>query len=149
MKHFRPAKGWKKEVEEISLVFVVIMVFITGASFAIAAKKAPAKKSSKSSVAGLGMGAGAAVASNLIYYGKTITSEQCTTPISNGPLCTVANRVAPFSVALTDGKPPLASYMPGASLGVVPMPVPGGYVIGFGVPTGASSQLFLFWMFGP
>ncbi|OGL85640.1 hypothetical protein A3I40_00005 [Candidatus Uhrbacteria bacterium RIFCSPLOWO2_02_FULL_48_12] len=135
--HFRPAKGWKRELEEISLSLVIAVLLIVSASAAWAGSQAR-----NMAVAG-----GAVAASQFVYYGKVITSEQCTTPLTNGPLCTVASRIAPFTVMLTDGKPPLAAYMPGASKGVVPVPVPGGYVIGFGIPGGAAVQLFMFWMF--
>lgn len=137
MRYFQPVKGWKRELEEISLGLVIVVFLIVSASAAWAG----------SQTRGLVIAGGATAASSLIYYGKVITSEQCTTLISNGPLCTVASRLAPFTVMLTDGKPPMAAYMPGASKGVVPVPVPGGYVIGFGIPSGAAVQLFMFWMF--
>lgn len=136
-KHFRPAKGWKRELEEVSLGLIVMIFLIVSANAVWAG----------SQTRNMAIAGGATAASIFFYYGKTITFEQCTTPLTNGPLCIVAGRVAPFSVILTDGKPPLAAYAPGAPLGVVPVPIPGGYIIGLGIPTGAAFQLSLFWMF--
>lgn len=140
-KHFWPAKGWKRELEEISLGFVIAVFLVVGVSVAWAGNQ----------TRDMAIAGGVTAASSLVYYGKVITSEKCQPPPplgGNGPLCTVTGRFTPFTVMLTDGKPPLAAYMPGASKGVVPQPVSGGYVIGFGIPSGAAVQLFLFWMFG-
>jgi hypothetical protein len=142
MRHFRLTKGYKRELEEISLGVVVAMLLVMIANAATVA--------ASSRNAAYAAGGGAVAASLFVYYGKVITYEQCTTPISNGPLCTVANRTAPFQVVLTDNKTrPLATYPSGTAQGVVPVPVPGGYVIGLGLPIGIAHQLGLFWMFPP
>ena len=137
IKHFRLAKGWKRELEGMSLGLIVTIFLIMSANAVWAG----------SQTRNMAIAGGATAASIFFYYGKTITFEQCTIPLTNGILCNVAGLVAPFSVILTDGKPPLAAYAPGASLGVVPVPIPGGYVIGLGIPTGTAFQLSLFWMF--
>lgn len=139
--HFRPAKGWKKEIEEISLGFVIATLLVVSANAAWAG----------SQTRNMAIAGGASAASNLVYYGKVIFYQQCPPPPVGMAfiLCIAAGKTSPYVVVLTDGKPPLAAYLPGASKGIVPFPVPGGYVLGFGVPTGQAFQLLLFWMFGP
>lgn len=138
MQHFRLVKGWKKEIEDISLVAVIIVFLVMSANAVVAANN---------NRTGYIAGGAAAAASALTYYGRVITFEQCTTVVLNGMLCNTANRIAPFVVILTDGKPPLATYVSGTSMGILPIPVPGAYVLGLGIPTGAAFQLSLFWMF--
>ena len=115
MKHFRLVKGWKKEVEDISLVVVIVALLAMSANAVIAANN---------NRTGYIAGGAAVAASALTYYGRVITFEQCTTVVLNGILCNVANRIAPFVVILTDGNPPLATYALGTSMGILPIPVP-------------------------
>ena len=154
MKHFRLAKGWKKELEEISLVVVMVVVVVTlvcGNAVAATTTRVPAAKNSvpaapSMTAAFLRIGVNIAFkgASALFFKGHVMSIlAVCTGGLSN-PCIPFENLQAPYVILDVDENPPIIGVTPSAAMpGCVPAPAPGFGIIGFGIP-GLVHKAFLY-----
>src|SRR3989344_6216954 len=116
MRHFRLAKGWKKEIDEVSISAVIIALIITSVSAVETAK----------------------AAGGLIFWGRILAiKEVClATPIDNtvagNVICASTELTAPHIIILVQGNRPIVAMKPTLSLGSAKYAKIGGLVIGNG-----------------
>jgi hypothetical protein len=131
MKHFRPAKGWKKEIEEISLGFVIAILVVVGVSAKVSA-----------ATGGPGQ----------LFWGKIVTiTVQCVEyGYSNTCLSAGYTRLpSPSVVIVIQGNRSIVQLInPALSRGRSRYPTPGGHIIGYGtMGSGGAILPTTFWMY--
>src|SRR3989338_8095705 len=103
MQHFRLAKGWKQEVEEISLTLVLVLLFFTFSAATVSA-----------------------VGPGLPFWGRTSVGTSCPTP---EPLPCAVPGPAMWYVQLSGGNIPLMQFLVGSAASFNKYPRPGVWAI--------------------
>ncbi len=127
MKTFRPAKGWKKEIEEISLGAVITILIIVGSSAVV--------------LASTGAGGG----SGMVMWSHVITPQLCVATPAGGVQPKPCQKAGDYLVIGT-GNAPQLELTPAQARSLLKVPRPQGWIIGFMTP-GAPPQATTFWMF--
>ncbi len=133
MKSFRPAKGWKKEFEEISLGAVIVTLLIAGSSAAVSA-------------AGTGSSSGGGMTP---FYGRVTAFIVCTSDAAVGSNpCKRSGLQAPYyEVYTSNPRFQLIGMIPYLSRGIAKVPIPSHWVIGLGQNAGNYFLPTIFWMY--
>ena len=127
MKHFRPTKGWKKELEDVSLTLVLIVLVIVAMS---------AKAVAASSSGGGGM----------IFWGRILVVQgPCYTTVVSGIEPKPCQKVGDHLLTLV-GRTPQLEIFAALSRGTSKYPKPQGWILGFMTP-GAPPTATTFWMY--
>lgn len=108
-KHFRTLKGWKKELEEVSITFLVVVLIVVGFGANIARAQGP----------------------GITFWGQVVSVQPCGTPVDGPPPCQVL--IIPNVLVEMIGPIPRLDINPLASKSGMP-PRPGGWIIGFAAP---------------
>ena len=110
--HFRTIKGWKKEVEEMSMVFLLVILVVVGFSASVAHAQSNMTR-------------------GIVFYGRVIYVQPCGTPFNGPPPCQLL--LAPNIQMTLFGRPLPRVEGPPVGFNGLP-PVPNGWVMGFAFP---------------
>lgn len=111
-RHFRTVKGFKKEVQEMSLLFLLFILVVVGFSANVARAQS-------------------VQTNGIVFWGRVLMVQPCGTPFNGPPPCQTL--LLPNIQVTMFGRP--FPRLEGAPVGMNALPpTPGGWIMGFAFP---------------
>lgn len=127
-KHFRTLKGWKKELEEISISFLLLILVIVGFSAKVAT-------------------ANAAALPGPYFWGFVVEYYPICGPKPLPPTPCKVNQAPAGEITLLRGPVPILNVTQGQSFGYLGPPKPGKWIAGTYAPASPSPVALFYWSY--